>query len=467
MSEKMDEQLKQAMEHTIEQIGPDEKQTDAMWRGVQQKMQHKEKKFPVFRVAAAGMCVLALCVATGAGVNAATDGAFFDSVRAFVGMPEQQKKVADEGIMVGRRDSNVYADPLVACSDEYIVFANERGLMIYGREEQEVLAALDLQALDCNYFNADTVMTHVMMQDDTLYIFNEYKDKDTTEAYTYDLTQVGQEQALNCVDDTSELAKIVKAWNMYEKNNCKDTFDTVPAAQGEWSESRNLRYSKDCITWTDDRGVEWNSSLLTYDDGTYKLYTYEMDEPTEIKTEVLNLNVSEDATQQEGLPAFEYTGDDTILKSICDYMCSEDLGYDTEDAVYIPAPVIYATVTQDDEVTVFANLWSYTYKQNGNTLDCEAGGEQPSRLKLKPDGNGGYTITEHLTAGDGADYANDIRAFCKGYQIISPEKFMQSGSNDDKIRKELVKMYVDNNQLDIKYIKDFGWDPIPLDDTEE
>lgn len=466
MSEKMDEQLKLAMEHTIEQIGPDEEQTDAIWRGVQAKAQQKEKKFPVFRVAAAGMCVLALCVATGAGVNAATDGAFFESLRAFVGMPEQQKKVADEGITTGRRDSNVYADPLVACSDEYIVFANERGLMIYGREEQAVLAALDLQALDCNYFNADTVMTHVMMQDNLLYIYNEYKEKNTTEAYTYDLTQVGQEQALNCVEDPAEIAKIRKNWMAYAKEHCKDTFDTVPAAQTDWNGSDILRYSKKCITWTDDRGIEWNSSLLTYDDGTYKLYTYAVNEPTDVKTEVLNLNVSEDATQQEGLPAFEYTGEDTILKTICDYMCSEDQGYDTEDAVYIPAPVIYATVTKGDEVTVFANLWSYVYKQNGNTLDCEAGGEQPSRLKLKSDGNGGYTITEHLTAGDGEEYVKDIEEFCKEYQV-SPEKFIQAGRDDDKIRKELVKMYVDNNNLDIKYIKDYGWDPIPIDDTQE
>lgn len=43
MSEKMDEQLKLAMEHTIEQIGPDEKRTDAIWRGVQAKAQQKEK----------------------------------------------------------------------------------------------------------------------------------------------------------------------------------------------------------------------------------------------------------------------------------------------------------------------------------------------------------------------------------------------------------------------------------------
>ena len=462
MSEKFDEQLK----HTIEQIGPDEKQTDEIWRGVQERAQHKTKKFPAFRVAAAGMCVLALCVVTGAGVNAATDGAFFDSVRAFVGMSEQQKKVADEGITTGRRDSNVYADPLVACSDAYIIFANERGLMIYGREEKAMLAALDLQALDCNYFNADTVVTHVMMRDQQLIIFNEYKDKDTTEAYTYDLAQVGQESALNLVDDADEIAQILKSWKAYAKEHCKDTFDTVPAAQGEWSESRNLRYSEECITWTDDRDVEWNSSLLIYDDGTYKLYTYAVDDPTEIKTEVLNLNVSEDATQQEGLPAFTYTGEDTILKTICDDMCSTDQGYDTEDAVYIPAPVIYATVTRGDEITVFANLWSFVYKQNGNTVDCEAGGEQPSRLKLKADGNGGYTIEEHLTAGDGEDYAKDIRSFCKGYQV-SAEKFMQSGQDYEKIRRELVKMYVDNNGLDIRYIKDFGWDPIPLDDTEE
>lgn len=462
MSEKFDEQLK----HTIEQIGPDEKQTDEIWRGVQERAQHKTKKFPAFRVAAAGMCVLALCVVTGAGVNAATDGAFFDSVRAFVGMPEQQKKVADEGITTGRRDSNVYADPLVACSDAYIIFANERGLMIYGREEKAMLAALDLQALDCNYFNADTVVTHVMMQDQLLYIFNEYKDKDTTEAYTYDLAQVGQESALNLVDDADEIAQILKSWKPYAGDHFRDTFDTVPAAQTDWNGSMELRYSKNCIVWFDEKGVRQISSLLTYADGTYEFYTYAADEPEDVKIEILNLKVPEASAQQGELPVFRYTGDDAVLKCICDYMCSKDQGYDTEDAVYTPAPVIYATVTRGDEITVFANLWSFVYKQNGNTLDCEAGGEQPSRLKLKADGNSGYTIEEHLTAGDGEDYAKDIRSFCKGYQV-SAEKFMQSGQDYEKIRRELVKMYVDNNGLDIRYIKDFGWDPIPLDDTEE
>ena len=39
MSEKFDEQLK----HTIEQIGPDEKQTDEIWRGVQERAQHRQR----------------------------------------------------------------------------------------------------------------------------------------------------------------------------------------------------------------------------------------------------------------------------------------------------------------------------------------------------------------------------------------------------------------------------------------
>ena len=467
MREKLEEQLK----HTREQMGPDDKQTERIWRGVQSRTKEKEKRFPVFRAAAVGTCVLALCVVTGVSVNAATDGAFFESVRAFVGMTEQQEKVADEGIKLGRRESNTYADPLVACSDAYIIFANERGLMIYGREEQTLLAALDLQALDCNYFNADTIETHIMMQENLLYIFNEYKDKNTEKVYTYDLTQAGLENALECVEDPAEVAGIQKQWNSYAAAYRRDTFDTIPAAQEEWNGSRDLTYSEYSIVWTDGKGAEQISCLLINGDGTYELYTCSADDLSDARTDTLALKGYEDSTQEESLPKFVYTGDDPVLKALCDYMCKEDmggryLGDDEENGVFIPAPVVYKTVTRGDELTVFANLWSYIYKQNGNTLDCVSGGEQPSRLKLKPDGNGGYRIEEHLAAGDGADYEKDIRDFCAGY-MISPGKFIEAGYKYEGIRKELIRMYVDDNHLDIKYFKDYGWDPIALDDENE
>ena len=198
---------------------------------------------------------------------------------------------------------------------------------------------------------------------------------------------------------------------------------------------------------------------ITLADGTYQLYTCSLKDRTDGKTETLALHQTEDTRETQKLPAFAYTGNDKIMKTLCDYMCSQDYGYSGE--VYIPAPVVYKTVEEDDGVVVFANLWSFTYNPNGNTLDCEGGGEQPSRLKLKPDKKGGYTVQEHLEAGDGAEYQKDIEAFCNGYPV-SVSKFTEEGKNYEKIRKELVKMYVDDHGLDFKYYKDYGWDPVSL-----
>ena len=198
---------------------------------------------------------------------------------------------------------------------------------------------------------------------------------------------------------------------------------------------------------------------ITLADGTYQLYTCSLKDRTDGKTETLALHQTEDTRETQKLPAFAYTGNDKIMKTLCDYMCSQDYGYSGE--VYIPAPVVYKTVEEDDGVVVFANLWSFTYNPNGNTLDCEGGGEQPSRLKLKPDKKGGYTVQEHLEAGDGAEYQKDIEAFCNGYPV-AVSKFTEEGKNYEKIRKELVMMYVDDHGLDFKYYKDYGWDPVSL-----
>lgn len=70
--------------HTLDQIEPSQQQTHQMWTAILQSKTKKEpKKFPVFRFAAVGMCILVLSVGTGIGVNAATDGALFSSLRLF------------------------------------------------------------------------------------------------------------------------------------------------------------------------------------------------------------------------------------------------------------------------------------------------------------------------------------------------------------------------------------------------
>ena len=289
--------------------------------------------------------------------------------------------------------------------------------------------------------------------------YNEYKDETkTSQVYRYDLTKAGQENALSMVYDATEIETIQKKCKKFAANR-KDTFDSIPLAQGEWNGSEKLKYSEESLVWTNQNGDKQLSCMLTLADGTYQLYTCSLKDRTDGKTETLALHQTEDIRETQKLPTFAYTGNDKIMKTLCDYMCSQDYGYSGE--VYIPAPVVYKTVEEDDCVVVFANLWSFTYNPNGNTLDCEGGGEQPSRLKLKLDKKGGYTVQEHLEAGDGAEYQKDIEAFCNGYPV-SVSKFTEEGKNYEKIRKELVKMYVDDHGLDFKYYKDYGWDPVSL-----
>lgn len=58
--------------------------------------------------------MIAVCLLTGVGVNAATDGALLDSIREFCGLPVQQKKTADEGLKL---KNEVYAPELAGCSE--------------------------------------------------------------------------------------------------------------------------------------------------------------------------------------------------------------------------------------------------------------------------------------------------------------------------------------------------------------
>ena len=113
---------------------------------------------------------------------------------------------------------------------------------------------------------------------------------------------------------------------------------------------------------------------------------------------------------------------------------------------------------------VFCNLWNFVYYQNGNTLECESGGESPARLRLHPDADapGGYQVIEDLRTGDGSEYDKGIKEFCKGYPGMARKYFDYEETDREEARTALIRMYVKNNDLDIKYYKAYGWDPVPV-----
>ncbi len=461
-----DEELARGLAHMLEQSGPDKIRQEAIWENIPVRA---HKRHTAVRAALVASLALAVILTGTVGVNAATDGALFESVKKFIGLSETQKQIANETLTL---PNEVFAPVLVSCSDEYLVFANERGLMVYDRTKEALTAALDLQKLDCNYFNADTVRTCTFVKDHTLYLFNQtLRDRSVTEdplthAYIYDLSLSGQEEALDMTEESAHLSEIWKGWKDYTKNCVSDTFreiqDRTTLDLEELCKYDDSVYSRECIRWTDADGTERLSFLVVTGNCDFVLYSRPAD-GNELTTAALSIETVPADDENNKIPEFRYSGDDAVLAALCDLTLKEetDRYYASPNSVFIPAPHIFHTLEDGDDLVVFWYMQIYGYYRNGNTLCCESGGINASRARLTPDGKGGYTVTEYLTAGLGADYGKDIRAFCKEYGL-SAEIYQNNTAERENIRKELVQMYVDNNSLDIKFYKDYGWDPVSL-----
>lgn len=501
-----------------------------------------KKQFSISKAAALILCLVFTLGFGGMAVDAASGGRtataiheVTEKIQASIHrlLSDEDKQIANETVTL---PIQVYASDLVGVNDDYILLANERGLLIYDRTRKEISAVLDLQQMECNYLNANSIATRIFMDGDKLYLFNETgieqragkmeSDSLPEFAYICDLSMLSAQTAvedvvvtrngqnlntdltsdissgnvgyLTCTTDKKEIRAIYDLWLEYEKTHIYDTFDSFYGSDflSEDNEKYyDMSYSRNSLSWIDNSGKNMLSCLVVYGNTDYELYTKQPDGT--LLCEKLDLTVTEKdgsdlsrdhsgpttdgptgetqtgSTREtsNSLPPFSYTGNDAVLKTICAYMMESDEGQgyyrSSEASVYIPSPVIYDVKQKDDDLMVFCNLWSYVYYQNGNTLECESGGESPARLRLHPDADapGGYQVIEDIRTGDGSDYYEGIKEFCKGYPGMADKYFDYDESTIDireSIRTILIRMYVQDNGLDIKYYKDYGWDPVPV-----
>lgn len=501
-----------------------------------------KKQFSATKAAVLILCLVVTLGFGGIAVDAASGGRtttaiheVTEKIQASIHrlLSDEDKQIANETVTL---PIQVYASDLVGVDEHYILLANERGLLIYDRSRKEITAVLDLQQMECNYLNANSIATRIFLDGDKLYLFNETdieqlagkmeSDSLPEFAYICDLSVLSSqialenpeaassEQNLN-VNSTSdknlnnsgyltyttaieEIRNIRDLWLNYEKNHIYDTFDSFYGSEFLDSDNEkyyDMSYSRNSLSWVDDSGKNMLSCLVLYGNTDYELYTLHADGT--LTCEKLDLTIKTNADDNDPnhstgnseqtmdgqprgdaagnttetsalLPIFSYTGDDPVLASICAYMMESDesQGYycSSEASVYIPAPVIYSVKQKDDDLIVFCNLWSFIYYQNGNTLECESGGESPARLRLHPDADapGGYQVIEDLRTGDGSEYVKGIKEFCKGYPGMARKYFDYEGKEREEARTALIRMYVKDNDLDIKYYKDYGWDPVPV-----
>lgn len=166
-------------------------------------------------------------------------------------------------------------------------------------------------------------------------------------------------------------------------------------------------------------------------------------------------------SQAKSLPAYQYSGEDTIHKAVADYLTHEIAkNFDPSD-VCIPSISIVGTDTSNSEDTlVWGDFWIFNYKLENDTLLTQSGGSYPGLMHLKKSDEG-YTVTTMDVVADGADNLKSAKEiFADKY-----EDFHKINSNQDereKIRLQFISDYVKANQLSITKVKDSGWDPVQL-----
>ena len=170
----------------------------------------------------------------------------------------------------------------------------------------------------------------------------------------------------------------------------------------------------------------------------------------------------------EQLPAYNYTGEDPVEGAIAEFLATDERVemYLTEPGfVSIPCPMLYKTEMIDDtHAKVYGTFWILNYVKKGNLLENISGGEYPAIITLEKTDDE-WKVTSMEEAGDGEDYAADIRRFADGDQELEDQYFAGAdlgAEANQAIRTRFIKAYVEANSLDVAAYKDSGWDPVEL-----
>jgi len=168
------------------------------------------------------------------------------------------------------------------------------------------------------------------------------------------------------------------------------------------------------------------------------------------------------------LPAYVYPGTDETEGAVANGLASGDLAaqYLQEPGmVTIPVVNIHKTEAVDEtHAKVYGSFWVLNYVKRGSVLQCVSGGEYAGLANLEKN-EGGWQMVSLEPAGDGDDYAEDLKRFANGDQELLQKYFDMSDLSQaaqQETRTRMIREYVEANSLPITAYQDYGWDPVPL-----
>lgn len=546
MSNMTERKEKDIIKQTLQQLNPTEEQKQKMWKYIQTQANQKNRnrdgeswneknwneenwnetnqsvknqdmkeneqkqgrKVPaVWKKTVAAAVIAAAVITTGVGGNAATGGKMLRTIQEWCGISRTEQEIAHQAKNIAKNQTEVYAPEIYDVNANRVVFGTSRGLIIYDISKEVITGTIDVQAIDCIYFNSDQKKTHVFVNGDQLVVFNTENGKPMGKYYQFDLSQIEKQEnettettlleAAASGDDQEQFAAYQKQVQKKEKNSYVDTFKSMPDAyflDKNAQKEHNIMYSENSYCWKDQDGKEYTSCLVAMSDSNkYTLYTEQKDTKT-IQKLALNLEISSlpmlaskegsetKAKQDSGetavsnsadgvmddtmLPQFIYSGKDNVMKAICDYMtelAAEEYGVDDNTKVWIPGITEYGRKKVGNHIYVYGKFMNYGYKRNGKILETVDGDTAAVRFVLKK-GSDGYQVTEMNQPKDGQEYAKNLKELTADAPEIYEKYFTDQKEQEEKQRKELIRMYVSDNELPITYYKDYGWDPVVINE---
>lgn len=440
----------------FDSLNPRDEQRDRVWSRLSQAPQPKQKPRRVTRVlliAAAMTVVLAL---SAVGFNAASGGKLLGSfVRLF-----QSDTVVAQAAHQYDYDTEVYAPALVSVDDKLAVIQLSRGAVVFDRSSGQVKYSIDLQPVNCIYYNSDPHNTCVLYRDNSVIAFNTDNGKPEGSAYVFALS--GKEKELTRYTE-ADAASYFAAWQKQQSRYC-DSFDRFLWVQQRQNE---MMYSERALCWTDGSGKAHTSLITVGSDNTYILRTF-TGEDSEPQSETLTLMTEKEKAafdklySQAVLPPFRYSGDDPVIGAICAYMQEENKDYaadetDPEHCVWIPTFEIVKRAESGGELLCFGFYSDGVYRLNGSQLDNISGGVVPGCMHLQRQGDG-YRVVRADMAQDGDRYGDSNREFC-GWHL---DAYFRLINGEHEPNYDFLRMYITDNRLSVRYVKDFGWDPVDL-----
>ncbi len=174
------------------------------------------------------------------------------------------------------------------------------------------------------------------------------------------------------------------------------------------------------------------------------------------------------SAESVSLPSYVYPGSDPIEAAVANHLAQNELfsGFLTEEgSVAIPAPAIHKVEMEDDaHAKVYGSFWIFNYVLRDRVLETISGGEFPGIMLLEKSGDA-WTVTETVIAGDGDQYAADIRSFCNGDEELEALYFSAADALNDplkSVRTRYIAEYVTANNLPVDAYQDPFWEPIAL-----